>query len=207
MDNKLKPRNTPVQQRALEQRDRILQATLELLDQVGLDDLTTILVAKHVGISVGTLYHYFPNKHAIMYALAEQWLVDVAETIDSLEAEDIESMRIKPFVDLCTERFLQLYQRHTGLLPLVSTLGAIPALKTLNTQYRELIINGLTDLLGRIAISSNTDELQRLAGLYMELNHGLLLAIALRTLPNTESTVADLKFLNLCFLERAKGQF
>ena len=207
MDNKLKPRNTPVQQRALEQRDRILQATLELLDQVGLDDLTTILVAKHVGISVGTLYHYFPNKHAIMYALAEQWLVDVAETIDSLEVEDIESMRIKPFVDLCTERFLQLYQRHTCLLPLVSTLGAIPALKTLNTQYRELIINGLTDLLGRIAISSNTDELQRLAGLYMELNHGLLLAIALRTLPNAESTVADLKFLNLCFLERAKGQF
>ena len=116
-------------------------------------------------------------------------------------------MRIKPFVDLCTEQFLQLYQRHTGLLPLVSTLGAIPALKTLNTQYRELIINGLTDLLGRIAISSNTDELQRLAGLYMELNHGLLLAIALRTLPNAESTVADLKFLNLCFLERAKGQF
>ena len=41
----------------------------------------------------------------------------------------------------------------------------------------------------------------------MALNYGLWLAIVLRTLPNTESTVADLKFLNLCFLERAKGQF
>jgi AcrR family transcriptional regulator len=207
MDNKLKPRNAPIQQRALVRRDKILRATLELLNEVGVDDLTTILVAKRVGISVGTLYHYFPNKHAIMYALLEQWLVDVAETINGLQAEDIESLRVKPFVDLCTERFLLLYQRHKGLLPLVSIFEAIPELKTLNSKYRDLVIEGLTDLLRRLAISSDSTELERLASLYMQINHGLLLAIALQTVTNPESTLADLKYLNLCFLERAKGQF
>ena len=71
---KLTPRNQPVQKRAMARRNQILEVTAELLEQVGQDDLTTILVAKRVGISVGTLYHYFPNKYAIMYALAEQWV-------------------------------------------------------------------------------------------------------------------------------------
>jgi len=60
--------------RLRKQRDKILATTAELLKTVGLDDLTTILVAKKVGISVGTLYHYFPNKHAILYALSERWV-------------------------------------------------------------------------------------------------------------------------------------
>ena len=78
-ERNLTPRNKPVQERALKQITNILETTAQLLEQVGQDDLTTILVAKHAGISVGTLYHYFPNKYAIMYALAEQW-VDEMET-------------------------------------------------------------------------------------------------------------------------------
>ncbi|MDE0786744.1 MAG: TetR/AcrR family transcriptional regulator, partial [Porticoccaceae bacterium] len=74
---KLTPRTTPVQKRALQRREEILTATAQLLEKVGQDDLTTILVAKTVGVSVGTLYHYFPNKYAILYALAERWLSEM----------------------------------------------------------------------------------------------------------------------------------
>ena len=74
----LSPRNQPVQRRAMARRNQILTATAELLEEVGQDDLTTILVAKRVGISVGTLYHYFPNKYAIMCALAEQWVNELS---------------------------------------------------------------------------------------------------------------------------------
>ena len=77
---KLTPRNTPIQKRALERRDKILEVTAVLLEEIGQDDLTTILVAKRAEVSVGTLYHYFPNKYAILYALAERWLgeMDIA---------------------------------------------------------------------------------------------------------------------------------
>ena len=70
---RLKPRTEPVQKRALERREAILRVTALLLEEVGQDDLTTILVAKRANISVGTLYHYFPNKYAILNALGEQW--------------------------------------------------------------------------------------------------------------------------------------
>ena len=55
---KLTPRSTPVQKRGQERREQILTITAQLLEEVGQDDLTTILVAKTVGMSVGTLYHY-----------------------------------------------------------------------------------------------------------------------------------------------------
>ena len=77
MTKTLSPRTNPVQNRARKQREKILSTTAELLKTVGLDDLTTILVAKKLGISVGTLYHYFPNKHAILYALSERWVEKV----------------------------------------------------------------------------------------------------------------------------------
>ena len=63
---KTESRAQPVQKRAQERRNLILGITAELLEEVGQDDLTTILVAKRAGVSVGTLYHYFPNKYAIM---------------------------------------------------------------------------------------------------------------------------------------------
>ena len=39
----LSPRNQPVQRRAMARRDQILAVTAELLEEVGQDDLTTIL--------------------------------------------------------------------------------------------------------------------------------------------------------------------
>ena len=105
----LQPRNKPVQERAQKQINNILSTTAQLLDQVGQDDLTTILVAKHAGISVGTLYHYFPNKYAIMYSLAEQWVIEMQKAIDELEAEDIEKQSIKIFVEFSIQRIMKVY--------------------------------------------------------------------------------------------------
>ena len=88
MSKKLSPRNVPVQQRAHRQRDKILKATSELLETVGVDELTTIRVADAVGISVGTLYHYFPNKHAILYSLAENWIETVLDSLEDISQKD-----------------------------------------------------------------------------------------------------------------------
>jgi len=56
------------------------------------------LVAKRAEMSVGTLYHYFPNKYAILYALAEQWLGEIDTVLRELEAERLETMSLKKFV-------------------------------------------------------------------------------------------------------------
>ena len=56
------PRKSPVQARSAASVDAILKATIQVLLRVGKEKLTTTRVATRAGVSVGTLYQYFPNK-------------------------------------------------------------------------------------------------------------------------------------------------
>lgn len=67
-------RRAPVQERAKQQVNRLLDAAAELIAEVGVDNATTNAIAARVRISVGTLYQYFPNKEALVRALAERYL-------------------------------------------------------------------------------------------------------------------------------------
>ena len=63
------PRKQPTQERSRRMRSRILEASLRVLQQQGALGFTTTRVADEAGISVGSLYQYFPNKHALVFAL------------------------------------------------------------------------------------------------------------------------------------------
>lgn len=203
----LQPRNKPMQERAQKQINNILSTTAQLLEQVGQDDLTTILVAKHAGISVGTLYHYFPNKYAIMYSLAEQWVDEMQKAIDELEAEDIEKQSIKIFVEFSIQRIMKVYLNQKGLLPMVQAMYGVPELQSLDNKHDEIVIKGMARMFERLGISNNKDELLRLGQAYLEISHALLLVVVDKSEIADNKTLADLKFLILSLLERAKGQF
>ncbi|MDA9839499.1 TetR/AcrR family transcriptional regulator [Porticoccaceae bacterium] len=204
---KLTPRNQPVQKRAMARRNQILEVTAELLEEVGQDDLTTILVAKRVGIAVGTLYHYFPNKYAIMYALAEQWVGEMDIALQVLEAEDLENISIKKFVDRSIERMLLVYTNQRGLLPLVQAMFGVPELKELDLIHDDLIISAMARMFKRMDIASESNELGRLGRAYLEISHALLLVVVNQSKEDGLKTLGDLKFLSLSLLERAKSQF
>ncbi|MGF7132180.1 AcrR family transcriptional regulator [Paraburkholderia sp. EB58] len=68
----LKPRKIPQQSRAEQTVATILEAAARVLESKGLDGLNTNLVAQRAGVSVGTLYQYFPGKDAIIVALSKR---------------------------------------------------------------------------------------------------------------------------------------
>lgn len=65
-------RRRPRQTRSLVTYDSILQAALEVLARDGAARLTTNRVAERAGVSIGTLYQYFPDKTAILLAAARR---------------------------------------------------------------------------------------------------------------------------------------
>lgn len=65
------PRKQPKQERSQATVDAILSATTHILTESGYDQLTTNRVAEQAGVSIGSLYQYFPNKEALIFALAE----------------------------------------------------------------------------------------------------------------------------------------
>jgi len=61
-----------MQTRAKHKVQLILEAAMQLMEKGGMSLLTTNAVAETAGVSIGTLYQYFPNKEAILEALADQ---------------------------------------------------------------------------------------------------------------------------------------
>lgn len=68
----VKPRVEPRQQRSRDTYDRILDIAAQVFTDRGYAETTTNKVAEAAGISIGTFYHYFQSKDALLYALAER---------------------------------------------------------------------------------------------------------------------------------------
>lgn len=70
------PRKRPKQARAKVTVDAVLEATARILATEGYDALNTNKVADTAGVSVGSLYQYFPNKAALIAALVDRHVGD-----------------------------------------------------------------------------------------------------------------------------------
>jgi AcrR family transcriptional regulator len=78
----LEPRKSPVQARSTASVDAILEATVQVLLDLGKERLTTTRVASRAGVSVGTLYQYFPNKSALLQAALKRHLDGITEAVE-----------------------------------------------------------------------------------------------------------------------------
>ncbi len=75
------PRKRPRQARSKATVDTILEATTRVLVDAGFDGLTTNAVAAAAGVSIGSLYQYFPNKEALVLALIERHMEEMNTAI------------------------------------------------------------------------------------------------------------------------------
>ena len=72
VDSDLSPRVRPVQQRAKDTVEQILDNAAVLLDEVGVDAFNTNLLAERAKVAVRSVYRYYPNKLAVIVGLAER---------------------------------------------------------------------------------------------------------------------------------------
>ncbi|MEZ4233552.1 MAG: TetR/AcrR family transcriptional regulator [Polyangiaceae bacterium] len=80
-------RRVPRQGRSRETVRAVLDAVPRVIRREGLDALTTNRIAEAAGVSIGSLYQYFPDKRSIFSALHERHVEDVGRVIDRVVAE------------------------------------------------------------------------------------------------------------------------
>lgn len=95
----LEPRKTPVQARSTVTVEAIFEATIQVLLSAGAERLTTTLVAERAGVSVGTLYQYYPNKQSLLFAVLDGHMNKVSEAVETA----CEHARGKPLVVILQE--------------------------------------------------------------------------------------------------------
>jgi AcrR family transcriptional regulator len=97
------PRKAPRQDRAKATVDAILRAAAHILRTQGYDALSTNQVAKKAGVSIGSLYQYFPSKESLVLALEEEH----AKEMRQLMMQTMEQMQGAP-VQRVVQTFIEI---------------------------------------------------------------------------------------------------
>jgi AcrR family transcriptional regulator len=83
LERRIRHRKRPIQARAAGTVEALVEATLKVLMRDGYAKLTTTRVAERAGVSVGTLYQYFPDKRALVTALKVRYFGLMTSAVES----------------------------------------------------------------------------------------------------------------------------
>jgi AcrR family transcriptional regulator len=142
----LEPRKSPVQARSAASVDAILEATIQVLLHVGKERLTTTRVALRAGVSVGTLYQYFPNKSALLQAALKRHLGEVTDAVE-LVCKQQEGETLRKMATALITAFLQAKMRDAktsvALYSVSSDVDGAKIAQQMGTRFNEAIIRML----------------------------------------------------------------
>jgi AcrR family transcriptional regulator len=142
----LEPRKSPVQARSTASVDAILQATIQVLLNVGKERLTTTKVALRAGVSVGTLYQYFPNKSALLQAVLRRHLAEVAEAVE-LACWEQHGRTLRQMATALVIAFLQAKMKDpktsVALYSISSDLDGAKIAQQVGTRFHKAIVQML----------------------------------------------------------------
>jgi AcrR family transcriptional regulator len=111
----LQPRKVPRQARGWETRERVLEAAARVFAEYGYAAGTTNRIAEAAGMSVGSLYQYFPNKDAILVALVRRHTEEGAVRLTALWAEAVAAPTLADRVALFVDAVIANHRDQTRL--------------------------------------------------------------------------------------------
>ena len=103
-------RSEPQQTRSRDKLDRILAAAAGLLAELPYQQVSTRLIAERAGVSVGSLYRYFPDRDSIAEALLAGWLRDLMNTFRQSD----QPSQAGSFIEQAIDTYAEVFRRVPG---------------------------------------------------------------------------------------------
>ena len=181
-DSRTLPRRLPTQKRSEQTVQRILDAAGSLLGRIPLEFVTTNRIAKEAGLSIGSLYRFYPDKQAIFDAVAVQhvghfqtWLeIGVIEPLERDMKENLGGLNPSKFLENVIDTYIKYLDQNADFRALA--LGKLISPGTKERQASP--VTGLPALLksfmlGRLRIP-NTPELDLMLRVVSEAGERLI---------------------------------
>ena len=141
-------RREPKQQRSRQTVNAVLKAVQLVVKRHGTQAITTNRIAEAAGVSVGSLYQYFPDKRAIFIALHDQHVDDVRQVIEQTTA----AYSLAPLEEFARELVQGLINVHAEVAELHEVVSSAVPESALGFK------NALHDTFGRILSRADQDQ-------------------------------------------------
>lgn len=135
-------RRPPRQKRSREMVERLLDATAATIVARGLDNTTTNHIAEQAGVSIGSLYQYFPDKEALVASLLERVARDITGNFRARADEvDITRFSLREIAGTAIPLGLAMIRSDPLLLELVRNWYRLPVDKVLDPLEHQFLVS------------------------------------------------------------------
>ena len=159
----------PIQHRSRERLERIQSVAIRLIAERGSESLRMSEIAELAGISIGSLYQYFPDKSAIIRTLAERYNAQgrtcVQATLDTITHED----QLETALHRVVDDFYAMYLIEPALCDIWGATQADKSLQEIDATDAEAHASMLCNALTRLRPKAARGPLWTLAMLTMQL--------------------------------------
>ncbi|MCY4261660.1 MAG: TetR/AcrR family transcriptional regulator [Rhodobacteraceae bacterium] len=172
---KLSPRKKPSQARSQKMVARILDATRNLLMKSGIAEvsrITTNHIAEEAGISVGSLYQYFPNKETILFELYQKILGQVPVILEKFRSEAYLSLPREEFFDRFFRAMKGAEAKGGVIFEMHNAIKIYPALAEADRRHAEVVAREMAGFMQHFGSRWSMESLQRLALHAYYINYG-----------------------------------
>lgn len=172
-DPELSVRHRPVQERGRERFELILRTGREQLAEVGVDGFTFEGVAAAAGIPIGSIYQFFPNKHALICELSEQ---DTAALADQLAkaAEQFPSDDWQADVDRLIDQLANMWRSEPGRRHVWLAMQSTGATRSLAAEQTRRVTTQIVPLVAWLFPEGSTRRVQTVAEVVVQMCYSLL---------------------------------
>lgn len=196
----LQPRRSPQQSRAKHTVEKILDATAELLDEEGAEKLTTERVAERTGVNIATIYHYFPNKLALLFTLGQELAEQQEERLAAVYGRYGE-VGWQDIVDAANDTILEFHRTVKGATAVSRAMQSHAALREIDRQQDLRQSELVASLLAQLGIRGSRKELQTMSLVLLQTATAVL-DNALRWYPETADAAMDqVKLMHKQYIE------
>lgn len=120
----------------LHRKEGIVISTIEAINEVGIQNLSTKIIARFEGISEGTLFRHFKNKTEIMVAVLEHF-----SQFDNSIIESSENLGLNPIetIEYFVSAYAEYYENYPAITSLVQSYDSLLADLELTDKVRRII--------------------------------------------------------------------
>ncbi len=161
---KVEARKAPRQSRSKATVSAILTATVRLLREGGLAQANTNRIAEVAGVSVGSLYQYFPNKQSLAAALLERHLLQARELL-AAKLKAVRSQPLEEAVRVLIRALLDFYLADPQVTAALESMAAELGMTGLVEQVRQEVAQQCLELLEARRDELRPTDLTRAAGI------------------------------------------
>ncbi|MCZ4551039.1 TetR/AcrR family transcriptional regulator [Gordonia rubripertincta] len=126
-------RRQPSQERSRNLVHAVLDATAQVLQEVGLEATSTNKVAKRAGVSVGSIYRYFPNKEALFDALVDD-RIELLKDVASERMSELTTQTFPHAAEAMVRATIDFFGREPAVTLLILSRTANPNLSEHDQQ-------------------------------------------------------------------------